>query len=63
MIQAPVYSAVRVTDETLERNGQVGVIVGPGDLPGETSVKFEDAAHDGKQVVETFEDKSLTPVA
>jgi hypothetical protein len=39
-----VYSAVKVDDETLERNGQVGVYLGPADTDGESIVKFDDDA-------------------
>lgn len=39
-----VYSAVKVVDETLERNGQVGVYLGPADTDGESVVKFDDDA-------------------
>ena len=35
----PVYAPVRVVDDTLERNGQVGVYIGPGD---ESMVRFDD---------------------
>jgi hypothetical protein len=37
-----VYSAVKVVDPELERNGQVGVYIGPGEAEGESVVKFDD---------------------
>jgi hypothetical protein len=37
-----VYAAVRVVDDTLERNGQVGVYIGPGAEPDESLVRFDD---------------------
>jgi len=59
MIQAQVYSAVRVKNEELERHGQLGVLVGPGEEPGESEVKFEGDGPGAKQVVETFKDEWL----
>jgi len=66
-ISAQVYSAVRVVDESLERNGEIGVFLGPAvvdgkEVPGESTVKFENEVPGGPQVVETFEDGSLVPV-
>lgn len=66
-IKAQVYSAVRVKDEALERNGQIGVYLGPAlvdgkEVDGESAVKFENEVAGGDQVVETFEDGSLEPV-
>lgn len=37
-----VYSAIKVVDESLERNGQVGVYLGPAEADGESVVKFDD---------------------
>jgi hypothetical protein len=37
-----VYSAIKVVDESLERNGQVGVYLGPAEDDGESVVKFDD---------------------
>lgn len=37
-----VYAAVKVVDAELERNGQVGVYIGPGEAEGESIVKFDD---------------------
>jgi len=37
-----VYGAVKVVDSELERNGQVGVYLGPGTVDGESVVKFDD---------------------
>jgi len=37
-----VYGAVRVVDPELERNGQVGVYLGPADADDESIVKFDD---------------------
>lgn len=51
-----VYSAVKVVDAELERNGQVGTYLGPADVAGESVVRFDDdvtGAHD------TFANTSL----
>lgn len=37
-----VYAAVKVVDPELERNGQVGVYLGPAKEEGESVVKFDD---------------------
>ena len=37
-----VYGAVKILDPDLERNGQVGVYLGPGEVEGESVVKFDD---------------------
>lgn len=37
-----VYAAVKVVDAELERNGQVGVYIGPGETEGESVIKFDD---------------------
>lgn len=39
-----VYSAIKVVDESLERNGQIGVYLGPAEADGESVVKFDDDA-------------------
>lgn len=62
MIQVQVYGAVRVKNEELERNGQVGVVVGPGEEKGETAVKFEGEKPGDPQVTETFKDEWLEAV-
>ena len=62
MIKQQVYTSVRVNNEELERHGQVGVFVGPGDEPGESAVKFEGAKPGDPQEVETFHDDWLEPV-
>jgi len=50
-----VYAAVKVVDEELERNGQVGVYLGAADVDGESIVKFDD----DKGVHDTFANTSL----
>jgi hypothetical protein len=62
MLQAQVYSAVKVTGETHKRVGQVGVFLGAGKADDETSVKFEATKANGAQVVESIKDADLTPV-
>lgn len=62
MLKAQVYTGVRVTDEKLERHGQVGVLVGPGGAADESEVKFEGAAPGEDQVIEVFKDSALEPV-
>jgi hypothetical protein len=57
-----VYTAVRVKNDGLERHGQVGVFVGPGDAPDESAVKFESETPGGAQEVETFKDEDLEAV-
>lgn len=52
----PVYAPVRVSDITLERNGQVGVYIGPGDEPDESIIRFDDD-EPGKH--DTFANTSL----
>jgi hypothetical protein len=37
-----VYAGVKVVDDSLERNGQVGVYLGPAETEGESVVKFDD---------------------
>lgn len=56
------HQPVRITNEAdangdkYERAGQVGVYVGPGDEPGEVSIKFEAEAGGefAPQVIDTF---------
>lgn len=66
-LKAQVYSAVRVIEQSLERYKQVGVYLGPAivdgkEVPGESTVKFENEAPGGPQLIETFEDGWLEPV-
>jgi len=51
-----VYAAVKVVDPELERNGQVGVYLGPGEAEGESVVKFDD---DKAGEYDTFANTSL----
>jgi hypothetical protein len=51
-----VYNPVKVTDKDLQRNGQVGVYLGPGDVDGESVIKFED---DKPGHHDTFKNSSL----
>lgn len=59
------FQSVKVTDvadkkgQKYARAGQVGVVVGPGDLPGETAVKFEGATAADQQVIDTFPNDAL----
>lgn len=62
MIKQQVYTSVRVKDETLERHGQVGVFVGPGDALDESAVKFESDHPGGEQQIEHFKDDALEAV-
>lgn len=52
------YQSVRIIGEGWERTGQVGVYVGPGEEPGEVSVKFEGVPTETDQfpaqVIDTF---------
>jgi hypothetical protein len=51
-----VYSAVKVNDPELERNGQVGTYLGPGEIDGESIVRFDD---DAPGQYDTFANTSL----
>lgn len=60
MSKFAAYQSVKVTDKEYERFGQVGVAVGPGDVPGETNVKFESTkGGTAPQEFDTFPDEAL----
>ena len=47
------FQTVKITDSDYERFGQVGTYVGPGEVDGEVSIKFE-GDDGGAQVYDTF---------
>lgn len=70
MPQFQSFQSVRITDaqdengQQYERAGQVGTYVGPGDEPGEVSVKFEGVPTETDpfpaQVIDTFPADAVT---
>lgn len=48
------FQTVKITDKDYERFGQVGTYVGPGEVDGEVSIKFEGEGDNAEQVYDTF---------